>query len=382
MAKNKETICILKLLAGIILILAIGFLPFFIIQKSFMTGQQNLIGAIYEKDPALCEEVLRYMFSEDAFSAKTEEGEAAMVSLGYTKKGASYLFLNTGWNRVYLGAFFLQSVLALFLFFLIFRLKRYQKENEARRLLEAQNVREEEEAQKEKFLLEKNKRTQMFIENIAHQIKTPLSCVSLSMDLMLESADAVQKEQILNCFHYLNGIKTLMKKLLDIGRMEAGKILMRKEPFDMERLLLECISSLPDGTARIAFCREGKKQDAAEYYGDYEWLKEAFANILKNCLEHDKSEEKILLTFSQTAEGIKITARDHGEGIAKEDLPHIFDRFYLPEHAKKSHSGIGLNLAKLIIDQHFGSIHANSHEERGAVFTVLLPVFDLKSRKI
>lgn len=382
MANKKETVCTFQLLAAIVLLLAIGFLPFFLIQKSFITGQQNMIGKIYEKDPALCEELLHDMFRKDLFSTETRQGEEAMVSLGYTKKGASYLFLNTGWDKIYLGTFFLQSVFALFVFFLIFRLKKLRKENEARLLLEMQNAWKEKEIQKEEFFLEQNKRTQKFIENIAHQIKTPLSCISISMDLMLEAADAVQKEQILNCFYYLNSIKTLMKKLLDIGRLEAGKILMQKECIRIEQLLEDCISSLPNAKERITVLLEDSTQKSCDYYGDYEWLKEAFGNILKNCLEHDGGEEKILISLARTSEGIKLTIQDHGAGISPEDLPHIFDRFYLPKHAKKSHSGIGLNLAKLIIDHHFGSFHAANHAEGGAVFTILLPVFDTKNRKI
>ena len=85
---------------------------------------------------------------------------------------------------------------------------------------------------------------------------------------------------------------------------------------------------------------------------------------------------------SRNAEGIKVTVRDRGPGISPQDLPFIFDRFYLPEHVKKSHSGIGLNLAKLIIEKHFGVFHAANHEQGGAVFTIVLPVFALKNEKL
>lgn len=407
MLKRKETFCFFGLLAGILLILGIGFLPFFIIRTSFITSQKNMIGVLYEKDAALCEEILRYAFEEDIFSKQTNNGTAAMLSLGYTQKGFSYLFQKTGWGFIYLVTFLFQGTAALLILFLFYHLLKLQKEAHRTLISDIKkgiNTKKDLNASaypffkkdliftisdllhllhvKENSLLEKSNRTQEFIENIAHQIKTPLSCIFISMDLLLETADETQKDQVFDCFKHLENIQALMKKLLDIGRLEAGKILMQKENLHIDLLLEECLSILPDGNARIAVCREDKKAGAIIYYGDYEWLKEAFLNILKNCLEHDGSGEKILLFLSQTAEGIKITIKDHGKGISKDDLPHIFDRFYLPKHAKKSHSGIGLNLAKLIIDHHFGSLHAANCEAGGAVFTVLLPVFDLKNRKI
>ena len=69
--------------------------------------------------------------------------------------------------------------------------------------------------------------------------------------------------------------------------------------------------------------------------------------------------------------------RDHGTGISEKDLPHIFDRFYLSEKTGTSHVGIGLNLARLVVEQHFGSVTARNAEEGGAEFTVILPAYSI-----
>lgn len=135
--------------------------------------------------------------------------------------------------------------------------------------------------------------------------------------------------------YLLRQIQDLLRKILDIGRMEAGKVIWHREKFIIGELLDECRVSLEDGPERIE--TEGDLQ--AEYWGDYEWLKEAFSNILKNCLEHDSGPEKIRVSVTAVDEGIKVVIRDHGPGFHPDDLPHIFDRFYLPERMKKSQIG-------------------------------------------
>ncbi len=390
----------------LLLLVAVGCLPYFVIQSSFMTFQQNVIGAFYEQDPLLCEETVPRLFEKEVFWKPSREGRDAMIALGYTRKGSFYLFQSSGLSRIFWGALAVQMLLALLLFYRMLHLKRLRLAEEDALSLAIRNAKAGDQElsgcschffgeallyeisdalhrlrAKEQFLQKKNRDTQMFIENIAHQIKTPLSCISISLDLMLEDAQKEQKERILECFCYLDSIETLLKLLLDIGRLEAGKIILHREPLQIAQLFEECKSALPDGEERIQIVSEGALPTDQPYYGDYEWLKEAFMNILKNCFEHDTGKKPVLILLAQTSEGIKITIRDHGPGIAPEDLPCIFDRFYIPKHQKKSHSGIGLNLARLIIEKHFGSLHAQNHEDGGAVFSIILPVYSLKNEK-
>jgi len=404
MAGRRENIWIAVFLLGMFLLAGTEIFTHLVTRNLFIAEQQRMIGKIYEKSPRICEEIVPYMFEENVGREDEEKGKQAMIALGYTGEGAYYLYQNTGWEQIYLISFLIQAAVAVTLFCLFLHLGRKKEEEEKVLIQEIRKAKEQRREleikkyrlcgsalvteiskvletlrAKESYLVEKNKRTQAFIENVAHQIKTPLSCISLSMDLILEKAEGEQREKIMKCFHYLDSIEALMKRLLDIGRLEAGKILMRKEAVCMESILEECRDALPDGGDRIVIGTEGK-EECEGYYGDYEWMKEAFSNILKNCLEHNKSGEKIRVSLSHTAEGIKIVICDHGEGISEKDLPHIFDRFYIPETAKSSHTGIGMNLAKLIIEKHFGSIKARNHEEGGAVFTVILPVYALKMK--
>lgn len=405
MIRRRNSVWTMIFLAAIILIAGAGLYTFTMTRNLFMEEQQRLIGRLYEKNSEICEEIVPYMFGENVNRDDVEKGREAMVALGYTEKGAYYLYQNMGWERIYLSSLLFQAVTAAVLFGLLIQLRKKDEKEESTLAQDIRRIRSQggtlerkrygfcgeaviaeiskvlENLQaKEKYLVEKNKRTQIFIENIAHQIKTPLSCVSLSLDLMMEEVEDKQKERIARSFQYLESVEALMKRLLDIGRLEAGKVILHKESICMESLLEECAEALPDGKERILIEAEGR-ENREVYYGDYEWLKEAFSNILKNCLEHDKSKEKIRVLLSETAEGMKITIRDHGKGISEKDIPYIFDRFYIPEEAKASHTGIGLNLAKLVIEKHFGTMKAVNHEEGGAVFLVVLPAYDLKSKK-
>ena len=99
-------------------------------------------------------------------------------------------------------------------------------------------------------------------------------------------------------------------------------------------------------------------------------------NILSNALEADESTGDVEISCVQGDDYIKLSIRDHGPGLSEKDIPNIFDRFYLPENVKQNHTGIGLNLAKLIVEGHQGSLYVYNHLEDGAVFQIILPVYE------
>ena len=383
------------------------------VRQDYEEGLKSMIGRLYEEDPESAEQMMGWLFEGERGGA-VEKGEEALTALGYTDKGAEYLYEQSRLYTFSAGMVcveILAGIALLILFVWMERLREEREEELVRRIRSgemapAASGREQPEetadggsqsdgaAQPEEpeqaleyeiaklferleaeehYLQEKNLMTQNFIENIAHQIKTPLSCISISQERILEGTEGEARELAQQSLRYTDEIGKLMKRLLDIGRLEAGKVIWHREMFRMADLLEDCAASLEDGTERILVMGDRE----AEYYGDYEWLKEAFSNILKNCLEHDASGEKITASLTQSREGIKIVIRDHGPGISEKDLPHIFDRFYLPEKTGTSHVGIGLNLARLVIEQHFGTVAARNAEGGGAEFTVILPAYSI-----
>ena len=383
------------------------------VRQNYEEGLKSMIGRLYEEDPESAEQMMGWLFEGERGGA-VEKGEEALTALGYTDKGAEYLYEQSRLYTFSAGMVcveILAGIALLILFVWMERLREEREEELVRRIRSGEMapaasgreqpeepadggsqsdgaVQPEEPEQaleyeiaklfdrleaEEHYLQEKNLMTQNFIENIAHQIKTPLSCISISQERILEGTEGEARELAQQSLRYTDEIGKLMKRLLDIGRLEAGKVIWHREMFRMADLLEDCAASLEDGTERILTMGDRE----AECYGDYEWLKEAFSNILKNCLEHDASGEKITASLTQSREGIKIVIRDHGPGISEKDLPHIFDRFYLPEKTGTSHVGIGLNLARLVIEQHFGTVAARNAEGGGAEFTVILPAYSI-----
>lgn len=384
--------------AVILLLMAAGTCFFaWSVRQDFESGIKSMIGELYEEDPQSAEQMMNWLF-EGERDASAGKGQEALTAMGYTEKGTEYLYEQ---SRIYtfsvgmICAEILAGAALLILFLRMERLREEREEDLVRRIRsgdmapetggegqpeESEQALEYEIAKlferleaEEHYLQEKNLMTQNFIENIAHQIKTPLSCISISQERILESTEGEARELARQSLRYTDEIGKLMKRLLDIGRLEAGKVIWHREMFRMADLLEDCAASLENGTERI---RVAGDRDA-EYYGDYEWLKEAFSNILKNCLEHDPGGEKIIVSLTRSREGVKIVIRDHGTGISEKDLPYIFDRFYLPEKTGTLHVGIGLNLARLVVEQHFGSVTARNAEGGGAEFTVILPAYSI-----
>lgn len=399
MKKYKRMRRLIPAAFAVILLLMAAGTCFFAwgVRQDFESGIKSMIGELYEEDPQSAEQMMNWLF-EGEREASAGKGQEALTAMGYTEKGTEYLYKQ---SRIYafsvgmVCAEILAGAALLILFLRMERLREEREEELVRRIRsgdmapEADGGGKPEEPEQaleyeiaklferleaeEHYLQEKNLMTQNFIENIAHQIKTPLSCISISQERILESTEGEAQELARQSLRYTDEIGKLMKRLLDIGRLEAGKVIWHREMFRMADLLEECAASLEDGTERIQVAGDR----GAEYYGDYEWLKEACSNILKNCLEHDASGEKITASLTRSREGVKIVIRDHGTGISEKDLPHIFDRFYLPEKTGASHVGIGLNLAKLVIEQHFGSVTARNAEGGGAEFTVILPAYSI-----
>lgn len=222
--------------------------------------------------------------------------------------------------------------------------------------------------------LAQNDRT-VFIENISHQIKTPLTCISLDLELLENTTDISRIPLYTNsCYTQIEHVETLLNRLLKIGKLESGNVHYEF----MEHNLLDTISVLcnrldsqyPNKKATLLY------DDAQNYIISYDivWLYEALENIVKNCYLYSFDHEGIEITLVRYESFIKIVLSDHGIGIPQEDLPNIFDRFYRSKETQnKEGFGIGLNLAKLVIEGHHGTIFAQS-DHHSTEFIIHLPI--------
>ena len=224
----------------------------------------------------------------------------------------------------------------------------------------------------QKDILEK-KRTFLAdsIADISHQLRTPLTSINLILSL-IESPDISEKkreELLRELSSLITKTEYLVSVLLKISKLDAGTVQFERKETDLAFLLEK--SAEP-----IMIPMDIKNQHIVintnniSLNCDYAWCLEAFGNILKNCTEHTPENGEINITATDTPLFIEILITDTGCGFNDEDLPHIFERFYKGKNSSKESFGIGLNLAKMIISGHNGTIKAENSLSGGAEFTI------------
>lgn len=223
-------------------------------------------------------------------------------------------------------------------------------------------------------LLEKDKETlKMAIADISHQLKTPLTSLYLCNEILSDEGDPKQREIFLNKMHQeLERIEWLISSLLKMAKLDSRTIVLKKEKINVNDLIDSTLLSLSSiiSSKKITIIKEGDSNINLE--GDFNWLREALSNVIKNSVEHSKDNDQITIYFNDNPLYIEINIKDNGEGIDAHDLPHIFERFYKAKDSGKESVGIGLALSKTIINNSNGDITAKSKKGEYTLFTIKL----------
>lgn len=215
------------------------------------------------------------------------------------------------------------------------------------------------------------------ISDISHQLKTPIAALNVYNGILQqEAADAATVQEFTALSEQeLDRIETLVQSLLKMARLDAGAIALEPSRENLSELLEHV-----KGQYAFRAEQEGKEirlegDEQAVLTCDRTWLAEAMGNLIKNALDHTRQEDRILVRWQQSPCLTQITVEDTGSGIHPEDLYHIFKRFYRSRFSKDTQGiGLGLPLAKSIIEAHGGSIEVQSELGRGTVFTVSFPM--------
>lgn len=202
--------------------------------------------------------------------------------------------------------------------------------------------------------------------NIAHQIKTPITAISLSVQNMNRENREKQTEKIRN---QLCRLARLEESLLVLSRLDAGTLALKKEETDIFTVLVLAADNLQELLNEAGVSIDIPELGAAVVAVDLEWTMEAVMNLMKNCMEHNRG-GKIYCTYTKNPLYTEILIQDEGKGFIKEELPHIFERFYRGQNACDGGIGIGLALAKEIIERQNGTVHAKNMPEGGACFEI------------
>lgn len=204
------------------------------------------------------------------------------------------------------------------------------------------------------------------LSNIAHQIKTRITAISLSIQMIKQNVKSQYLEQVKK---QLLRLTYLEESLLVLSRIDAGTLSLQKKEVDVFTLLILAADNLQE-----LFFRSGTSIDIPEMgemriIADLDWTMEAIMNLMKNCMEHNYG-GRIHCSYVQNLLYTEILIWDEGEGFVKEDIPHLFERFYRGKNASQDGIGIGLALSKEIIERQNGIIRARNKQGGGAVFEI------------
>ena len=211
------------------------------------------------------------------------------------------------------------------------------------------------------------------LSDISHQLKTPLTSIIIMIDEILENEDmdiATRNDFFKDIKREITNINFLVASLLKLSKFDANTIKFFNKEEYIDKILQEVVKnvSLLCDLKNIKINLNGNKESKVKC--DFKWQVEAITNILKNCIEHSNANSKISVNYEENKIYSKIEIKDEGVGIDKEDLPHIFDRFYKGKNSSNDSIGIGLALAKSIIEKNNGYISVNSKLNEGSIFTI------------
>ncbi|MBD5516511.1 MAG: HAMP domain-containing histidine kinase [Lachnospiraceae bacterium] len=204
------------------------------------------------------------------------------------------------------------------------------------------------------------------LSNIAHQIKTPITAISLSLQMMKQNFDNRHLEKIEK---QLLRITHLEESLLILSRLDAGTLPLQKTETDVFTLLVLAADNLQELLAESGTSIDIPELGEMAVTIDPEWTMEAVMNLMKNCIEHSRG-GNIHCSYTQNPLYTEILMWDEGTGFACEDLPHLFERFYRGQNAHEGGIGIGLALSKEIIERQNGTIRAGNMPAGGALFEI------------
>jgi heavy metal sensor kinase len=217
---------------------------------------------------------------------------------------------------------------------------------------------------------------QHFIQDASHELKTPLTILQGELEVTLKRIrTAAEYEEVLkSSLEEIRRISSIVENLLLLARVEDRETGLDVREFNLQRVLQEAVAGMEILARGKSLALSLSPDGAIMLRGDEQKLKQVFLNLLDNAIKYTPPHGSVSVSASTTAESVRITVQDSGIGIPPAELPHIFDRFYRVDKARSSSGfGLGLSIARSIVEAHRGTISAESSLNRGSTFTVFLP---------
>lgn len=216
------------------------------------------------------------------------------------------------------------------------------------------------------------------LADVAHELRTPLTVIQGNLEAMLDGVYEANPEHLTSLFEETEVMAHLLDDLRTLALAESGALVLQKEPTDLVFLLNDLVQNFQEKAAikQISLTLE-PYPDLPLINLSAVRIREVFSNLLTNAMRHTPSGGKIVMRIGELEEGkesqmLSITVEDTGEGIAEQDLEHIFERFY--KASDSGGMGLGLSIAKRLVEAHGGTISAFSEAGQGTKMVVTLPL--------
>ena len=215
-----------------------------------------------------------------------------------------------------------------------------------------------------------------FASDAAHELRTPVSVMLTQTQTALtrERDTASYKQTVEACQRAAQRMRKLIESLLALARFDAGQEVLKRLRFDFRATISECVE-LVKPLADESGVKISVEGGPLEITGDSERLAQVVMNLLTNAIQYNRPEGEVRVKLELQGGLAVLTVADTGQGIAAEDLPHVFERFYRADESRSSaNNGLGLAISKAIAEAHGGTIEVSSQLDAGTTFTVRLPV--------
>lgn len=219
-----------------------------------------------------------------------------------------------------------------------------------------------------------NNRKDEFIALASHELKTPVTTIKGYLQILQQNETGKLGQLFLEkSLRQVNKLTSLISDLLDVSKIEAGKLQLNYETFDLHALMLDIIETIHYSNSTHTIILDAAPAQAL-IEADKQRIEQAVVNLLTNAIKYSPGADKVFVSLASTANGTTINVKDNGIGLTEEQQQHIFTRFYRADgNSNISGLGLGLYLTKEIIDRHHGQIFVKSEMGKGSEFSFFIP---------
>jgi signal transduction histidine kinase len=222
-----------------------------------------------------------------------------------------------------------------------------------------------------------------FVNMVAHELRSPLASIrqinNVLMDGLAGEMTGRQRELVERGSRKIDALLALINDLLDVAKIEAGKLVEHRRPTDIAPIIRETAELMEPRAEEQGVSLKVRCEKIGPVQTDSKRMEELIGNLISNAINYSPDGGEVTVTASARGKWIELRVQDTGVGIPPEELPRIFDQFYRIRHPKTRKvvgTGLGLSIVKAIVEAHNGTIDVESVPDRGTTFRVMLPVFE------